>query len=236
MLRAVALAARLDFSIDLPIEEAIAANRGEIARSAPARLMEEFYKLLRSGAAERAFRMLAERRLLEPIASELQKGSRDALWRSLAALDRYRTRFHEIPDALTNAILLGSLVVPLAQSARILSPPSVMVGDLRKEPRLSLGTLPLARRDVERLRQMLGLQRRLLDMNLSPLARRALMHRAAFREALTWLEIHGESPETLEHWKGFIEAAGAFEAEAAAAGAPRRRRRRRRRRFHGPRP
>ena len=34
--------------------------------------MEEFYKLLRSGAAEQAFRMLAERRLLEPIAQELQ--------------------------------------------------------------------------------------------------------------------------------------------------------------------
>ena len=34
--------------------------------------MEELYKLLRSGAAERAFRMLAERRLLEPIAPELQ--------------------------------------------------------------------------------------------------------------------------------------------------------------------
>ena len=68
MLRAVAMAARLDFTIDPPIDAAIAAHRGDIARSAPARLIEEFYKLLRSGAAERAFRMLAERQLLEPIA------------------------------------------------------------------------------------------------------------------------------------------------------------------------
>ena len=81
--------------------------------------------------------------------------------------------------------------------------------DPKKEPRLSLGMLPLARRDVERLRQILGLQRRLLDMTLSPRARRALMHRGPFREALTWLEIHGEAPEVLEHWRGFIEAAGA---------------------------
>ena len=64
-----------------------------------------------------------------------------------------------------------------------------------KEPRLSLGMLPLARRDVERLRQILGLQRRLLDHELSPRARRALMHRGPFREALTWLEIHGQAPE-----------------------------------------
>src|SRR5689334_16945546 len=72
MLRAVAMAARLGFRIDAPIDEAIARTRGEIARSAPARLMEEFYKLLRSGAAETAFRLLAERRLLQPISTELQ--------------------------------------------------------------------------------------------------------------------------------------------------------------------
>ena len=113
MLRAVAMAARLDFTIDPPIDAAIAAHRGEIARSAPARLIEELYKLLRTGAAERAFRMLAERRLLEPIAKELQKGSGDALWRSLAALDAFRTRFETTPDSLTNAVLLGSLLLPI---------------------------------------------------------------------------------------------------------------------------
>ena len=116
MLRAVAMAARLDFTIDPPIDAAIAAHRGEIARSAPARLIEELYKLLRTGAAERAFRMLAERRLLEPIAKELQKGSGDALWRSLAALDAYRTRFETTPDSLTNAVLLGSLLLPIGFS------------------------------------------------------------------------------------------------------------------------
>src|SRR4029453_13665748 len=48
MLRAIAMAARLGFTIDPPIDAAIANHRGEIARSAPARLIEEFYKLLRS--------------------------------------------------------------------------------------------------------------------------------------------------------------------------------------------
>ncbi len=42
MLRAVVLAARLQFSIDPPILEAIADHRHEIARSAPARLVEEY--------------------------------------------------------------------------------------------------------------------------------------------------------------------------------------------------
>jgi hypothetical protein len=62
------------------------------------------------------------------------------------------------------------------------------------------------------------------------------MHRGPFREALTWLEIHGNAPDVLEHWRGFVEAAGAYEGDAAAGEAPRRRRRRRRRRPFRPAP
>src|SRR6186997_3283248 len=136
MLRAVAMAARLGFRIDSPIDDAIAEHRDDIARSAPARLMEEFYKLLRSGAAEQAFRMLAERRLLEPIAQELQRGATERLWESLAALDAYRRRFDDIPDTLTNAVLLGSLLVPLGHSFRSSPPPAAGDDERRKEPRL----------------------------------------------------------------------------------------------------
>jgi poly(A) polymerase len=228
MLRAVAMAARLDFRIDPPIDEAIASTRDEIARSAPARLIEELYKLLRSGSSERAFQMLAERGLLEPIARELQVNAKPALWRSLAALDAYRRRFEGIPDTLTNAILMGSLIVPLGHSLQTLTPPTLHDSDNKKEPRLSMGMLPLARRDVERLRQILSMQRRLMDMTSSPRARRALMHRGPFRDALTWLEIHGQAPEVIEHWRGFIEAAGTYEGDAQEGERPRRRRRRRR--------
>ena len=230
MTRAVAMAARLGFTIDPPIDVAIEAHRAEIARSAPARLIEEFYKILRAGHSEQAFRMMAERRLLEPIAEQLQEASGPALWRSLAALDAYRQRFEETPDTLTNAILLGSVLVPLGYNARILVGQPEPEGPFRREPRLSLGMLPLARRDVERLRQVLGLQRRLVDLNLTPRGRRALMHRGPFREALTWLEIHGHASEALEHWRGFMEASGSADALPEAADGPSHRRRRRRRR------
>ena len=235
MIRAVSMASRLDFTIDPPIDAAIAAHRGELARSAPARLVEEIYKLLRAGSAEKAFRMLAERRLLEPIAPELQKRAGEGLWRSLLALDTYRRQSDETPETLTNAVLLGTLLVPVGYDFR--QPPVVFSEDGRpkKEPALSLGLLPLARRDVERLRHILSLQRRLLDLHLSPRARRALMHRGPFREALTWLEIHGHAPEALEHWRGFIEAARTFEGEEGAEPQrPRRRRRRRRRPYRAP--
>jgi poly(A) polymerase len=127
MLRAVSMASRLDFAIDPPIDAAIAAHRSELARSAPARLIEEIYKLLRAGASAKAFRMLAERRLLEPIAPEMQKRAGDALFASLTALDAYRRQFDDTPDTLTNALLIGTLLVPIGFDLR--PPPFVPQAD-----------------------------------------------------------------------------------------------------------
>jgi hypothetical protein len=77
--------------------------------------------------------MLAERKLLEPIAPELQKRAGEALWKSLAALDAYRRRFEETPDTLTNAILLGTLLVPIGYDFR----PPPFVPNPGGEPRRS---------------------------------------------------------------------------------------------------
>jgi poly(A) polymerase len=237
MLRAVALAARLDFAIDPAVLDAIAVHRHEIAKSAPPRLLEEYYKILRIGSAEKTFRSLASRGLLEPISAELHRGAGEPLWGSLAALDRYRSRFASTPETLTNPVLLGSLLVPLGVPLH-----TVRTEDgHRQGPRL--GELPLARRDVERLQQILALQRKLRDMAAPPRAQRALLHRGIFRDALTWFEIHGGSPDILEHWTTLLAEAPAPEA-ASAEGTiegpeglvppPARRRRRRRRRRHRP--
>src|SRR5687768_7561557 len=58
MLRAAALAARLGFTIDRDSVEAIRDLRGEIVKSSPARVLEEFYKVLRQGAARETFGLL----------------------------------------------------------------------------------------------------------------------------------------------------------------------------------
>jgi poly(A) polymerase len=258
MMRAVALAARLDFTIDQPVLDAIHLHRHEIARSSAPRLLEEYYKILRGGSSERTFRELAKRGLIEPISAELHHGAAESLWQSLTALDAYRRRFESAQDTLTNAVLLGSLIGPLgltpgqgrspegrwSQEGRSSSlegtpddRPSHRKGAGPAGPRL--GDLPLARRDIERLRQILALQRRLRDLSASPRARRSVSNRAVFREALTWLEIHGDAPEVVEEWRAFAvtdasaEAAGEVAGDDARAEPPtaRRRRRRRRRRF-----
>jgi poly(A) polymerase len=258
MFRAVALAARLGFRLDRPVIEGIRAHRLRIATASPARLIEEYYKVLRSGAAEQTFRLLAEHGLLEPITPELHHSAgEDAMWQALADLDRFRRRFDSVPEGLTNAVLLGTLLVPLGLMPRRRAAEADEIADIEvrdagvpaerpwrrrdrrpvKEPPLRIGLLPVARRDTERLRQILSVQRRLMELESSPRAKRALMHRSPFQEAMIWLEIHGRAPEALEHWRGFIEASGPLRphersdgGEMAAPGHATRGRRRRRRR------
>jgi poly(A) polymerase len=268
MLRAIVMASRLNFRLDRPIVDAIATHRGLMATASSARLIEEYYKILRSGYAEITFRGLAEHRLLDPVTPEIQRGAKhQALWDSLAALDAYRRKFESAPATLRNPVLLGTLLLPLGLMPRperrhfepeaepgevdgnaidptSMSQPAVALakgGKFRRpptEPILKIGLLPIARGDTERLRQILSLQARIADLEMSPRAKRSLMHRGPFEDSLTWFEIHGNAPAVLEHWKGFIEALGDEakhppEGEAVpieGEAGPRRRRRRGRRR------
>ena len=226
MLRAVVLAARLQFTIDEPILDAIRIHRHEIARSAPPRLLEEYYKILRSGHAQEAFKQLRTTGLLKAITPELAAGA-DGVWQSIAALDAYRARFDGAPDSLSNAILAGTLLHPLGLVARRRFSADAL------ERRIELGALPIARRDVERLQQILALQPRLLDTQASARAQRGLLHRAVLPEAITWLEIHGDRPDVVAHWRALQaeprEHVHVSSEEAAPAFNPYDRRRRRRR-------
>jgi poly(A) polymerase len=237
MMRAVVFAARLDFRIDQPTLDAIDVHRHEIARAAPPRLMEEYFKILRSGSAEKTLRTLKETRLLKEITPELDQAGA-ALGESLGRLDRYRHGFVSAPDSLTNAILAGSILVPigLAGAPRRFSADAL-------ERRVELGMLPIPRRDVERLHQILTLQTRLLDLRAPFRAQRALLHRHVLNEALTWLEVHGGRPDIVQHWRSLQADAGTapegeVEGNREPGGerpfVPRRRRRRRRRRYPSP--
>ena len=112
MFRAAVFGARLGFDLDPLVVEAIAEHRGLIQKASPARLLEEYYKILRSGCAEACFSALERLRLLELMTPEL-KSAPDALWESLARLDRYRLQFPSAPPQLNNALLIGSILVPL---------------------------------------------------------------------------------------------------------------------------
>ena len=121
MLRAVALAARLEFTIDRDTAEAIRALRGEIVRSSAARILEEFYKILRQGRSRETFQMLHAYGLLPYLLPEADRAlaqGGEALLGSLSRIDEHRRAGLATPDQLTNALLMGSLLVPLGVPLR----------------------------------------------------------------------------------------------------------------------
>jgi poly(A) polymerase len=230
MLRAAALAARLDFTIDRDSVEAIRTLRADIVRSSPARVLEEFYKILRQGAALETFRLLHDLGLLAylfPAADKALIEKNPAFLASLARIDEYRARNLTAPEALTNAVLMGTLLVPLGIPLRRL-PVAPRRGArpeeaAEAEPALDVAAemaalgeseepaeneapppdpnaplvMPFARRDLDRLRLILVAQRRLRDAHLSPGLKHTLAGRGYLDDALSWLEIHG-GPEGRE--------------------------------------
>jgi hypothetical protein len=220
MLRAVALAARLGFTIERDTLEAIRALRGEIVKSSPARLLDEIYKILRQGASRKTFEMLHQVGLLAyllPEADETIEGEGgERLLGSLGRLDDYRNAGLATPDDLTSPLLMGTLLVPLGLPLRraVAPAPRPDPGDAPDEPidvvgemealgedpeesagvtaaPLSLVPLPFARRDADRLRLILAAQSRLREVHTSPRVKHLLAGRGYLEEALRWLEIHG---------------------------------------------
>jgi poly(A) polymerase len=234
MLRAVALAARLGFKIDALSLEAIRALRGEIVRSSPARLLDEFYKILRQGASRRTFELLHEVGLLAYLLPEADRAiaeQGERLLGSLSRLDDYRNSGFATPADLTNALVMGTLIVPLGSPLRranhmprrsaveeALGPAPldvraemVVLGAAEIEAEEETGTLdlpspialPFARRDADRLRLILAAQSRLREVHSTPRVRQLLLGRGYFEEALRWMEIHGgvSGRELAAHWR-----------------------------------
>jgi poly(A) polymerase len=199
MLRAAVLGARLGFDLDELVLGAIDELRHLIAKASPARLLEEYFKILRSGSAEESFRALARVRLLGLMTPELGSPS-ERVWDSLARLDRYRRRFPAPPADLTTPVLIGALLHPIGALTR--GVPDRGTADEGEHPeRVSFGVLPVARKDLDRLRQLLQILPRLTDPVLPPRVARGLPHRPGFADAVTWLEVFGDDPAAVEPWK-----------------------------------
>src|SRR5262245_2711825 len=167
ILRAVKFAARCDLTIEPETYRRMMEHRLEIAKCAQARVSEEFYRLLRAGAAKRSMELLLETELLELLAPELVRGlkggdgdgedaalTRARFWGYLAALDR-SAAVRPVPPS--NALLLAVLVLPRLRDA--LDPDSNGVRDIGqlvgKVFADALDRLRPSRRDTEITRQIL---------------------------------------------------------------------------------
>ena len=199
ILRAVKFAARCDLTIEPETYRRMMEHRLEIAKCAQARVSEEFYRLLRAGAAKRSMELLLETELLEILAPEMVHGlkgepdgeetalRRARFWGYLAALDR-STALRPVPPS--NALLLAVLVLPRLRDS--LDPDSNGVRDVgqlvAQTFMQALDRLRPSRRDSEIARQIMLDLRRILPSKTGR-KRRSQHSREFVDEALRLAEI-----------------------------------------------
>ncbi|ATB46902.1 polynucleotide adenylyltransferase PcnB [Corallococcus macrosporus] len=242
ILRAVRFAAKLELDIESRTYAAMEGAVEDLPRCAPARLLEETFRLIRGGVSAPALKLLdaldALKILLPPVNAYLKQHGKEGektFYAFAEALDRRVSAGEPLDDA----ILLAMLLIPISRStgpeeSQDGGRPSVsqVVEDLLAD---FVQSARLPRRIAERCRMLLLAQRTLTGERRRRSA--AFKRHPLFSEALTVFEMTveatGENREQLEAWKaGEVPQprAAAADGEESDAGGQRKRRRRRRRR------
>jgi poly(A) polymerase len=232
IIRAVKFAVRLDLTIPPNVEEAIRRHAPLISQCAPARLVEEAYKILRTGRSARCFQDLHELGVLQILMPELAARIEDSsvssgIWSYLEKLDGRVRSGRQVSDAL----LLSALVYPHCRpvpdergdlSARIHDVIAELVTPM---------TFP--KRCLATVRQIVVAQRRLLAGPGTKRARR-ILDRDYIYDAVDLMEVvvHNKEERKLHaEWQralGKRPRSKAGQDRPVRPGPPRRRRSRRR--------
>ncbi|MCC6998859.1 MAG: polynucleotide adenylyltransferase PcnB [Deltaproteobacteria bacterium] len=218
ILRAIKFAARLDFGTEPATYAAMLATRTEISKCAPPRVLEEFYRLFRSGAARRSLELMVETGVLAVLFPELatllgaeaptqlEAPPPDAppdappapppasprLQRLLALMELCDGLARARPAALSNAVVISVLALPFISDS--IDPDAQHVRDAGRaiEDFLApfLTRLRISRRDSERAKQALLAQRRLAPSRRGKRMRpQAMAQRDYYLDALVVREL-----------------------------------------------
>jgi poly(A) polymerase len=197
ILRAVKFAARCDLTIEGETYRRMMEHKAELAKCAQARVTEEFYRLLRAGAARRSFELLVETGLLEFLLPEMAQAWKagnddpevkrriERFWAYLRALDESIVTRDQPPS---DAMILATLLLPPLRDA--LSPDAAPMQNMAKVVADSvqpvLERLKSSRRDSELCRQILLTLRYLLPSS-RPMRQRARLANRPFYQDAAWL-------------------------------------------------
>jgi poly(A) polymerase len=200
ILRAVKFAARCELTIEPETYRSMMEHKGEIAKCAQARVSEEFFRLLRAGAARRSFELLLGTGLLDVLTPELARALRQEpadeagrgrgarLWGYLAAGDRWSLGRDKTPS---DALLLALLLLPPLRDA--LHPDSTGCADIgslvTQSAQPVIEQLKASRRDSELARQILLASRYLFPSSNSNRRRPSLEGREFFEDTQSLIEI-----------------------------------------------
>jgi len=199
MLRAVRFAAKLDFSIDQPVVEAIHHHARLLSNVPAARLFDEFLKLFQSGHAERTFDLLREHGLFAEMfpATEQELLEDDSFANFVRAALRNTDRRVAAGKSVTPMFLLGVFFwVPVRKLAEVRRSEEKM----SESQSLSLASydivaqqqrrISIPRRFTVPMREMLALQPRFLQMR----GKRgiSLLQHRRFRAAYDFMVLRAE--------------------------------------------
>jgi poly(A) polymerase len=195
ILRALKFASRLGFQIEANTFEAMKKHVSEIPRCAPARLQEEFVRLLTSGHALEAFMLCKNLGLLEVFMPELTE---DFL-KMLQAIDAAVEREVDVSSAVAFSALLLPTYLALEKSEH---------NERNWIDKLCVNwaeRIRLARHDQDKIRSILS-----VISNFTP----AIVHKSWFRDALLLytLYLHSEGQS--------LEPIGVLKAMARDLGKP----------------
>lgn len=192
ILRAIKFAGRLDFEIESNTLEGMKAHVSEIPRCAPARLQEEFLRLLLSGHAVKAYELCKELGILEIFMPELSEG----FVSMLKAVDEAHAREVDIPTSVAFSAIMLPTYLALEQSEQ---------NERNWVDKLCVDwaeRIRLARHDQDRVRNLLP-----VISNFKS----AIVRKSWFKEALLlytlYLFAKGESLEPVARLKAMAKSA-----------------------------
>ena len=195
ILRAVKFAVRLDLRFDPPLAEAMQRHADKLLLCSPARLIEELFKILRSGHAVECLYMLQEigalRHLLPALDDFISAQSHsDNAWRALARADEQNVA----GDTLSDAVLLAALLYPACRD--VLHTARDVSRELESVLRPLVHPLPFTRHHMASVRQMFLALRRL---SAGPAAKRArkMLERDFAADAIDLLALVATEKEEL---------------------------------------
>lgn len=117
MIRLLKFRARFNFHVDPSAQEALNLCREEIIKSSPARVLEELFRMLESGASAPFFNLMVEHRLLEslfqPLTYFLRGPHGKEIYHLLSSADKVCTAYGS--EVMDRAILTSCLLYPILQ-------------------------------------------------------------------------------------------------------------------------
>jgi poly(A) polymerase len=213
MIRMQKFQARFGFHIQPEAASALEELREEIIKSSPARVLEEIYRMLESGAAEPFFRLLYQSKFLHILFPKLIPHMEENIFAYLKAADSLNLRGHYRP--LFRELLTTTLIYPILEKK--------IDEELQKENRrISMGyIIDTAHQLTEevlmeafshfprRLRQgaiyICQMQYRLTPIEKKKHPSKKLVKQVDFIHALTFLKLRSLIDPSLfkiyEHWK-----------------------------------